>query len=91
MKTFTLILSSTLFLFFSYLFFTNFKSSDEVNYLLYMALLLVSISICTISCVITIYQMILSKKRNKALHYNSYSKSRIKDSEFDKTFSQLNF
>ena len=91
MKTFTLILSTSLLFFFSYVFFTNFKSSNEINYLLFMILLLVSISICIISCVICVYQLIYSKKRSKTLHYNSYSERRIKNSEFDKSLSQLNF
>lgn len=91
MKTFTLILSTILLFLFSYVFFTNFNSTSQVNYLLYLAIVLVSMAVCIISSIICVYQLVNSKKRSKMLHYNSYSERRIKNSEFDKSLSQLNF
>lgn len=91
MKTFTLVLSNLLLFFISYVFYNNFKSSTELNYLLFMALLVVSMLICVLTSIINIIQLLDNKKRNKTLHYNSYSDSRIKDNKFYKSFVQLNF
>ena len=91
MKTFILLVSNSLLVFSGYVFFNNLKSSSETNYLIFMTLLILIILISLVISILTIFQLRLNKKRNKSLHYNSYSDRRIKDSEFDKSFTWLNF
>ena len=86
MKTLSLILSIAVFFTAGYFFVVDFTNSTETNYLIYMALLVILMLICIVGVMINLPLIIRQRRQMKVLIYNSYSKKRIQNREFDRQF-----
>lgn len=86
MKTLSLILSIIVFFAAGYFFVTDFTSSTETNYLIYMSLLVILMLICVVGVMINLPMILRHRREMKVLIYNSYSKKRIQNKEFDRQF-----
>lgn len=86
MKTLSLILSIVVFFTAGYFFIVDFTKSTETNYLIYMALLVILMLICIIGVMINLPLILRHRRQMKMLIYNSYSKKRIRNKEFDRQF-----
>jgi len=90
MKNFILIISLGVFAFSAYYFTANLQYSTDLNYIIYMStwLVLILISIVGIVSHFSIFKN--HKKQVRNLMYNSYSRHRIRNKEFDSQFNMLN-
>lgn len=86
MKTLSLILSVVVFFTAGYFVITDFAYSTETNYLIYMSLLIILMLICIIGVMINLPDIIRQRRKMRVLIYNSYSKKRIRNKEFDRQF-----
>jgi hypothetical protein len=86
MRTLSLILSIVVFFTAGYFFIDDFTNSTETNYLIYMALLVILMLICIIGVMINLPMIIRHRRKMRVLIYNSYSKKRIRNKEFDRQF-----
>lgn len=86
MKTLSLILSIAVFFTAGYFFVVDFTKSTETNYLIYMALLVILMMICIVGVMINLPMILRHRRQMKVLIYNSYSKKRIQNKEFDRQF-----
>jgi len=86
MKTLSLILSIIVFFTAGYFFVVDFTNSTETNYLIYMALLVILMLICIVGIMINLPMILRHRREMKVLIYNSYSKKRIRNKEFDRQF-----
>ncbi|RZK12626.1 MAG: hypothetical protein EOO46_02520 [Flavobacterium sp.] len=86
MKTLSLILSIAVFFTAGYFFVVDFTASTEMNYLIYMALLVILMLICVVGVMINLPMILRERRKMKVLIYNSYSKKRIQNREFDRQF-----
>ena len=86
MKTLSLILSIAVFFIAGYFFVVDFTNSTETNYLIYMALLVILMLICIVGVMINLPMILRQRRQMKVLIYNSYSKKRIQNREFDRQF-----
>ena len=86
MKTLSLILSIAVFFTAGYFFVVDFTTSTEMNYLIYMALLVILMLICVVGVMINLPMILRERRKMKVLIYNSYSKKRIQNREFDRQF-----
>lgn len=89
MKLLSLILSSLVFMISAYFFVVDFKLSAEMNYIVYMSMLLILMCICIIGMVVNVSLIRIGRKRVNTLIYNSYSQKRIKNKSFDRQFEIL--
>ncbi|WP_026704266.1 hypothetical protein [Flavobacterium soli] len=86
MKTLSLILSIAVFFIAGYFFVVDFTASTEMNYLIYMSLLVILMLICIVGVMINLPLILRQRRQMKVLIYNSYSKKRIQNREFDRQF-----
>jgi hypothetical protein len=86
MKVFSLILSVVVFVATGYFFITDFRATTELNYLIYMSLLVILMLICVVGVMINLPILIRERRKMRVLIYNSYSKKRIKNSSFDRHY-----
>ncbi|WP_291086824.1 hypothetical protein [Flavobacterium sp. BFFFF1] len=87
MKTLSLMLSIGVFVVSGYFFINDFRDSAELNYLIYMSLLVILMLICVVGVMINLPMIIRQRRKMRSLIYNSYSAKRIPNKEFDKQFS----
>ncbi|WP_298156959.1 hypothetical protein [Flavobacterium sp.] len=87
MKTLSLMLSIGVFVVSGYFFINDFRDSTELNYLIYMSLLVILMLICVVGVMINLPMIIRQRRKMRSLIYNSYSAKRIPNKEFDKQFS----
>ena len=80
-------LSVVVFVASGYFFVTDFRESTELNYLIYMSLLVILMLICVVGVMINLPMIIRHRRKMKSLIYNSYSSKRIPNKEFDKQLS----
>ncbi len=89
MKIVSLILSIVVFFGAGFFLITDFRPSSELNFLIYMSLLVILMLICIVGVLIN-YPIILQQRKNmKTIIYNSYSNKRILNKEFDQQFGIL--
>lgn len=74
MKKASLFLSVFVFGVAAYFFATDFRNSLEMNYIIYMLLLLILMSICVVGVMINIPLLIREKRKMNIFLYNSFSK-----------------
>lgn len=86
MKTLFLLLSNIASLAFGYTFISNLKYSLELNYIIFMSLLVILFFIFIILSILSFPK----RQKSKSLFYNSYSEKRIKDQDFDRQYSFIN-
>lgn len=86
MKTLSLILSIVVFFTAGYFFIVDFTASTETNYLIYMALLVILMLICVVGIMINLPMILRQRRQMKMMIYNSYSKKRIRNREFDRQY-----
>jgi len=89
MKILSLTLSLVVFTASGYFFVTDLRPATETNYLIYMSLLVILMLICIVGVLINLPMIIRERRRMKVLIYNSYSKKRIANKEFDRQFEIL--
>ncbi|HEX8562661.1 MAG TPA: hypothetical protein VF676_06755 [Flavobacterium sp.] len=89
MKSLSLIISSVVLLLAGYFFATDFQYSTESNYLIYMSMLVILMSICILGIIINLPMLRVGRKKVRTLIYNSYSNKRIKNKSFDSRFEIL--
>ncbi|CAM3963314.1 hypothetical protein FLAN108750_01800 [Flavobacterium antarcticum] len=86
MKIVSLILSIVVFIGAGFFLITDFRPSMEMNFLIYMSLLVILMLICIVGVLIN-YPILLQQRKNvKTIIYNSYSAKRISNKEFDHQF-----
>lgn len=86
MKIVSLILSIIVFFGAGYFLIIDFKTSLEMNFLIYMSLLIILMLICIVGVLIN-FPFLMQQRRNvKTIIYNSYSSKRILNKEFDRQF-----
>lgn len=90
MKTLILFLSVFFLMVFGYVFSNNIQDSNDTNYLIFMALLIISMLICIVIFILNFPNINRNKRRFKSLIYNSYSERRVKNDGFDKQYSYIN-
>ena len=89
MKVLSLTLSLFVFTASGYFFVTDFRPATEMNYVIYMSLLVILMLICIVGVMINLPMIIRERRRMKVLIYNSYSKKRIANKSFDSQFEIL--
>ncbi|WP_146171740.1 hypothetical protein [Flavobacterium magnum] len=87
MKTLSLMMSVVVFAVSGYFFVTDFRETTELNYLIYMSLLVILMLICVVGVMINLPMILRQRRKVKTLIYNSYSSKRIPNKEFDKQLS----
>jgi hypothetical protein len=86
MKIVSLILSIVVFFGAGYFLIIDFRPSLEMNFLIYISLLIILMLICIVGILIN-YPLLLQHRKNvKTIIYNSYSSKRILNKEFDRQF-----
>lgn len=89
MKILSLILSIVVFFGAGFFLIADFRPSMEMNFLIYMSLLVILMLICVVGVLIN-YPILLQQRKNvKTIIYNSYSSKRISNKEFDHQFGML--
>ncbi|WP_026978247.1 hypothetical protein [Flavobacterium tegetincola] len=87
MKIVSLILSIVVFFGAGFFLINDFQASTELNYLLYMSILVVLMLICIVGVLINYPLLIQQRKKVRTIIYNSYSNKRIVNKEFDHQFT----
>lgn len=90
MKIVSLLISLLVFGASGYFFVNDFTNSTEINYLIYMTLLVILMLICVIGIMINLPVIIKQRSKVKNLVYNSYSERRVRNNEFDRQFKMFN-
>lgn len=86
MKTIFTLLANLASLAFGYVFVANLKYSSDFRYIIFMSLLGILFLIFIILGVLSFPK----RTKSKRLFYNSYSNNRIKNEEFDRSYSFMN-
>lgn len=86
MKALYSLLANLASLVFGYIFVVNLKYSDDLGYLIFMALLAILFFIFIILGILSFPK----RSKSRRLFYNSYSERRTKNTEFDKYYSFMN-
>ena len=89
MKIFSLILSLIVFGVAGYFFVADFTPSTELNYLIYMSLLVILMLICVVGVMLNLPVILKQRRKVNAIMYNSYSKKRSANKTFDRQFGVL--
>lgn len=89
MKIATLILSIVVFFGSGYFLITDFRPSLEMNYILYMSLLVILMLICIVGILINYPYLVQQRRKVKTIIYNSYSNKRVLNKEFDRQYGML--
>lgn len=89
MKILSLVLSVAVFFASGYFFIADFRASTELNYIIYMTLLVVLMLICVVGVMMNLPLLFRSKRKVRSLIYNSYSKERVRNKAFDSRFEIL--
>ncbi|AWI25769.1 hypothetical protein [Flavobacterium pallidum] len=87
MKTLSLMMSVVVFVASGYFFVTDLRQTTELNYLIYMSLLVILMLICIVGVMINLPMILRQRRKVRTLIYNSYSSKRIPNKEFDKQLS----
>lgn len=89
MKIVSLILSIVVFFGAGFFLIADFRPSLELNFLIYMSLLVILMLICVVGVLIN-YPLLMQQRKNvKTIIYNSYSNKRILNKEFDRQYGML--
>lgn len=86
MKILSLLLSLVVFTTAGYFFVIDFRDSTELNYLIYMSLLVILMLICVVGVMINLPLIIAQRRKMRTLIHNSYSQKRIQHKGFDRQF-----
>jgi len=86
MKVLSLLLSIVVFTAAGYFFVIDFRESTELNYLIYMSLLVILMLICVVGIMINLPIILNERRKMRVLIHNSYSKKRIANKSFDSQF-----
>jgi len=86
MKILSLLLSLVVFTTAGYFFVIDFRESTELNYLIYMSLLVILMLICVVGVMINLPLIIAHRRKVRTLIHNSYSQKRIQNKGFDRQF-----
>lgn len=86
MKIVSLILSIVVFFGAGFFLIADFRPSMEMNYLIYMSLLVILMMICIVGVLINYPTLLQQRKNVKSIIYNSYSSKRVLNKEFDHQF-----
>lgn len=86
MRILSLILSLTVFAVAGYFFVVDFEATTELNYLIYMSLLVILMMICVVGVLINYPMIIRQSRKTRQLMYNSYSEKRTPNKAFDRQF-----
>ena len=89
MKIVSLILSIVVFFGAGFFLITDFHPSMEINFLIYMSLLVILMLICVVGVLINYPDLLQHRKNIKTIIHNSYSDKRIINKEFDQQFGIL--
>lgn len=89
MKIATLILSIVVFFGSGYFLITDFRPSLEMNYILYMSLLVILMLICIVGILINYPYLVQQRRKVKTIIYNSYSNKRVLNKDFDRQYGML--
>ena len=89
MKIVSLILSIVVFFGAGFFLITDFRPSMEMNFLIYMSLLVILMLICIVGVLINYPVLVQQRKNVKTIIYNSYSNKRILNKEFDRQYGML--
>lgn len=89
MKKMLLSVSLAVFAFGAYYFANNLRHSNDLNYIIYMATWGVLILIALVGIVYN-FPVLRHRKHMRNLIYNSYSRNRIRNKEFDRHFHIAN-
>lgn len=76
MKIVSLFLSIFIFGIAAYFFAVDFRNSSELNYIIYMSLLLILMSICVVGVMINLPLLIRGKRKMNLFLYNNFSKKK---------------
>ena len=86
MKIVSLILSIVVFFGAGYFLIVDFRPSMEMNFLIYISLLVILMLICVVGVLIN-YPLLMQQRKNvTTIIYNSYSNKRILNKEFDRQY-----
>lgn len=89
MKIVSLILSIVVFFAAGFFLIADFRPSMEMNFLIYMSLLVILMLICIVGVLINYPVLVQQRKNVKTIIYNSYSNKRILNKEFDRQYGML--
>ena len=89
MKIVSLILSIVVFFGAGFFLIADFRPSMEMNFLIYMSLLVILMLICIVGVLINYPVLVQQRKNVKTIIYNSYSNKRILSKEFDRQYGML--
>lgn len=89
MKIVSLILSIVVFFGAGFFLIADFRPSMEMNFLIYMSLLVILMLICIVGVLINYPVLVQQRKNVKTIIYNSYSNKRILNKEFDQQYGML--
>jgi len=89
MKILSLILSIIVFFGAGFFLITDFQFSLEMNYLLYISLLVILMLICITGVLINYPLLMLHRKNVKTILYNSYSAKRVANKKFDQQYGMF--
>ena len=89
MKIVSLILSIVVFFGAGFFLIADFRLSMEMNFLIYMSLLVILMLICIVGVLINYPVLVQQRKNVKTIIYNSYSNKRILNKEFDRQYGML--
>ena len=89
MKIVSLILSIVVFFGAGFFLIADFRPSMEMNFLIYMSLLVILMLICIVGVLINYPVLVQQRKNVKTIIYNSYSNKRILNKEFDTQYGIL--
>ncbi len=89
MKIVSLILSIVVFFGAGFFLIADFRPSMEMNFLIYMSLLVILMLICIVGVLINYPVLVQQRKNVKTIIYNSYSNKRILNKEFDRQYGML--
>ena len=89
MKILSLILSIVVFFGAGFFLIADFRPSMEMNFLIYMSLLVILMLICIVGVLINYPVLVQQRKNVKTIIYNSYSNKRILNKEFDQQYGML--
>lgn len=77
MKVLSLCMSVIVFGIAAYFFATDFRNSTELNYIIYMSMLLILMSICVVGMMINVPLLVREKRKIKRYLYGNLSKKKL--------------
>ncbi len=89
MKALSLLLSIAMFIISGYFFMIDFKYSNDMNFIIYMSLLIILVLIGIIGIIYSVTKFLKQSRKFKVFTYNSYSQRRIQNQNFDSNYDFL--